>query len=98
VARWDVCTKSPATGCFAKACSGGDFGAWIKFAGYDFILIEGKADKPVYLYIKDGKAELKDAAKFWGKNTYETIEEIRKEYDDQRHDNCQDWPLYANGC
>jgi aldehyde:ferredoxin oxidoreductase len=49
--RWMVCTKSPLTGGFARAVAGADFGAWLKFTGYDFIIIEGKAERPVYLHI-----------------------------------------------
>jgi aldehyde:ferredoxin oxidoreductase len=55
VSRWVACTKSPLTGCYARACGGGDFGAWLKFAGYDFILIEGKASGPVYIHIVTGR-------------------------------------------
>ena len=72
VSRWLACTKSPLTGCYARACSGGDFGAWMKFAGYDFILIEGKTDKPLYLYINAEGAVLKDAGQLWGKDTAQT--------------------------
>ena len=69
VSRWVACTKSPLTGCIARACSGGDFGAWMKFAGYDFILIEGISERPVYLYVSPEGARLKDAAGLWGKDT-----------------------------
>ena len=60
----------------------GFFGVRLKFAGYDGVVIEGVSDKPVYLWIEDGKAEIRDASKFWGKDTHETedliIEEIGK--------------------
>lgn len=69
VSRWVACTKSPLTGCIARSCCGGDFGAWMKFAGYDFILIEGKAEKPVYLYVTTDGAQLNDARELWGKDT-----------------------------
>ena len=72
VARWDACTKSPATGGFAKSCCGGDFGAWIKFAGYDFVILEGQAAQPVYLYIGPEGVQLKDAGGLWGLDTVET--------------------------
>ena len=49
--RWLVYCKSPLTGCVARACAGGDFAAWMKFSGYDLIIIEGKAQKPVYLLV-----------------------------------------------
>lgn len=72
VSRWLACTKSPQTGCYARACAGGDFGAWMKFAGYDFILIEGKSDNPVYVSINPDGAVLKDAGELWGKDTAQT--------------------------
>jgi len=52
--------------------------------GYDGIILKGKSAKPVYIYIKDGKAEIKDAGHLWGKDTYKTQEEIKKEYGDNR--------------
>ncbi|MBN1376661.1 MAG: aldehyde ferredoxin oxidoreductase, partial [Dehalococcoidia bacterium] len=82
--RWVVASRSPYTTYYADANCGGHFGSELRFSGYDGIIITGKSDKPVYLYIKDGKPELKDAAKLWGKTTYDTIDNIRKTYDDQR--------------
>ncbi len=72
VSRWMAVTKSPLTGCFARAVGGADFGAWLKFAGYDFIIIEGKAKKPIYLYITNNSCEIRDAGDLWGLNTEET--------------------------
>jgi aldehyde:ferredoxin oxidoreductase len=82
VARWLAYTKSPLTGCVARACSGGDFGAWMKFAGYDFITIEGKADRPVYLYVTSDGAQLKDARELWGKNTVYTQDWLSRQHGD----------------
>ena len=82
--RWIVASRSPYTTYYGDANGAAHFGSELRFAGYDGIIVKGQSDKPVYLYIKDGKAEIKDAAALWGKNTYETIETIRKEYDDQR--------------
>ena len=45
VSRWMVYTKSPLTGALARSCAGADFGAWMKFSGYDFLLMEGKDQK-----------------------------------------------------
>ncbi len=70
--RWVACTKSPLTGCYARASAGGDFGAWMHFAGYDFILLQGISDAPVYLHVTPGKAELKSAAEIWGMDTART--------------------------
>ena len=80
VARWLAITKSPLTGLFARSCCGGDFGAWVKFAGYDFIIIEGKAEKPVYLYISADGIQLKDAAELWGKDTAYTQDWLSRQH------------------
>ncbi len=80
VSRWVACTKSPLTGCIVRSCSGGDFGAWMKFAGYDFIFIEGISDKPVYLYISPEGARLEDAAGLWGKDTAYTQDWLVQEH------------------
>jgi len=78
VSRWMVVTKSPATGTFARAVAGADFGAWMRFAGLNMIIIEGKAEKPVYLYIEDGQSQIRDAAELWGKDTQETQEWLQQ--------------------
>lgn len=78
-ARWMISTKSPLTGTFTRSVGGGDLGAWIKFADLDFIVIEGKAAKPVYILVENGKAEVRDASALWGLGTKETqarLEEI----------------------
>ena len=62
--------------------SGGYFGAELKFAGWDMIIIEGKADKPVYLSIEDDKAEIRDASHLWGKSVWQTEEIIKKSHQD----------------
>ncbi|MFC2019921.1 aldehyde ferredoxin oxidoreductase family protein [Chloroflexota bacterium] len=72
VSKWAGVTKSPLTGCYGVSMSGGDFGAWLKFAGYDLIIIEGKAPRPVYLYITNDGCEIMDAASLWGLKTGET--------------------------
>ncbi|MFC1872915.1 aldehyde ferredoxin oxidoreductase family protein [Chloroflexota bacterium] len=80
--RHCVGSKSPLTGGFAKSEAGGHWGAELKHAGYDAIIIEGKASKPVYLWIKDGEATLSDASDLWGMNTKETQQAIRVERQD----------------
>jgi aldehyde:ferredoxin oxidoreductase len=76
--------KSPLTGAIGDAQSGGFFPAELKFAGYDAIVVHGKAEKPVYLWIKDGEVELRSAEHLWGKDTG-TVEEILKaELDDPK--------------
>ena len=64
--------RSPLTNSVASANSGGKFGPYMKFAGFDLIIIEGKSEDPVYLEIIDGSAEIKCARNLWGKNTFDT--------------------------
>jgi len=77
-----VGAKSPLTGGIAKSEVGGFWGAELKRAGYDAIIIEGKTEKPVYLWVHDGAAEIKDASHLWGKKTKETQQTIRDELGD----------------
>lgn len=77
--RYMVVTKAPLTGTIACSNSGGYFGAELKFAGYDMIIIEEKADSPVYIEIQDDKVEIKDASHLWGKVVSETTEILEKE-------------------
>ncbi len=70
--RHMLVTKSPLTGTWAESNSGGTFGPELKTAGYDAVLFSGISPTPVYLLIRDGKAELRDAGELWGKDTYET--------------------------
>lgn len=70
--RYTVVGKSPLTGGWGDANSGGYFGAHLKFAGYDAVFFTGISAKPVYLFINNGKAELRDAAHLWGKDTRQT--------------------------
>jgi len=77
--RYVVVTKSPQSGTFLDSYAGGFVGPEIKYAGFDGIIIKGKAKKPVYLWVTDDKAEIRDARNIWGKDTYKTEELIRKE-------------------
>ncbi|HEX7391955.1 MAG TPA: aldehyde ferredoxin oxidoreductase family protein [Thermoplasmata archaeon] len=77
--RYVVVTKSPLTGTFLDSYAGGYFGPELKYAGFDGVIIKGKASKPVYLWINDGKAEIRDAKNLWGKDNFKTEELIRKE-------------------
>jgi len=79
--RYEVITKSPLTGCIAASNSGGHWGPELKFAGYDGIIFEGKAKKPVYLWINDDEVELRSAEAVWGKTVFETTEMLRAETD-----------------
>jgi len=81
--RYMVVTKSPLTGAIASSNSGGFFGPKLKDAGYDIIIFEGRASKPVYLKIAQSEAELKDAAHIWGKDVYETTDLLLEEVGDK---------------
>ena len=82
-AHYNVVTKGPLGGTIAASSSGGVFGPMLKYAGYDLIIIEGKAKKPVYLWINDAAVEIRDAAGIWGKAVPETTEAIRAATDEE---------------
>ncbi len=75
--RFTVTSKSPLTGIFGDSNCGGHWGPELKNAGYDHIIITGKAEHPVYLWINDDHVELKDARHLWGKDTWQTDEMIK---------------------
>lgn len=81
--RYMVVTKSPLSETIACSNSGGFFGAELKAAGYDMIILEGKAEKPVYLAIEDEKVEIKDASHLWGKLVSETTDALKEAYGDK---------------
>ena len=83
-ARYGVYAKSPLTGIWGEGYAAGFFGPELKFAGYDAVVFEGKAETPVYLLIRKGEPELKDATRLWGKLTGETQEIIRGKVKDDR--------------
>jgi len=82
--RVSVDTKNVFNNGKGSANFGGDFGPELKYAGFDHVVITGKAESPVYLWIYDGKAELRDAGSVWGRTTYETAEVLQRELDDNR--------------
>lgn len=86
--RWLVITKNALTGGYGRACAGGDFGAWMKFAGYDLIVIEGKADKPVYLHISPEECNIHSAEEMWGMLTHEVQEKLRKRHGEKTRVAC----------
>ncbi len=77
--RYMVISKAPLTGTIGCANSGGHFGPELKFAGYDGIIFEGKAEKPVYLWINDDEVELRSAEHLWGKDVFETTDQVLEE-------------------
>jgi len=75
-----ITAKSPATGfTVGHAHPMGRFGAMLKFSGYDGIVFQGRAEKPVYLWVNEGEARLRDASHLWGKDTFETEDSLKKE-------------------
>ena len=89
VSRAAICGISPGTGLWGEATTGGKFPMRLKGTGYDGILITGKAEKPVYVYVKEGVAEINDATHLWGKaDSYETQEKISTfRHGNRRHPN-----------
>jgi len=76
--RYGVLFKSPLTGIYAESYSGGYLAPKIRASGFDIIIIEGRAQKPVYIVIEDGKIEYKNAKDLWGETTYETEDYIKE--------------------
>jgi aldehyde:ferredoxin oxidoreductase len=81
--RLEIVTKSPLTGIFGDTNSGGHFAPALKNAGCDMLVIGGKADRPVYLWIDDGRVEIRDARHLWGKTVPETDRLIKEELGDK---------------
>jgi len=79
VGRFVVCGKGPATGLWAESHIGGFWGPELRFTGYDGLWITGRAQEPVYLWINEGKLEVRKAAHLWGQDTYETQTLIKDE-------------------
>ncbi len=80
--RYAVVTKGPLTGAIACSNSGGKFGAELKYAGYDLLILEGKADSPVYLHIVDGSVEILPADDLWGTTVWYTEEKLKAIHND----------------
>lgn len=79
--RYTVAAKSPLTGGYGEGEAGGWFAPELKFAGFDGIIVTGQSPKPVYLWINDGKAELRDAGHIWGKLSGEVQDILTAETD-----------------
>ena len=83
-AKWSVVTKSPLTGTFMDSAGTGAWAPQLKKAGYDMLIIEGKAAAPTYLYVNDDTVEFRPADKIWGMDTVKTGEAIKAELGDKR--------------
>ena len=95
--RMTAAAKSPLTGGIGDSQGGGFFPAELKFAGFDAVVIKGKAEKPVYLWIHDGQYELRDASHLWGKITGESEAAIREELGDEKIEVWQIGPAGEKG-
>ena len=82
--RYTVAAKSPHTGGFGESEAGGYWAPELKFAGFDAIVIKGRAAKPTYLWIHDEEVEIRDASMVWGLDNWETLEQLRQEVGDKR--------------
>jgi aldehyde:ferredoxin oxidoreductase len=80
-ARTSWCAQSPLTGIWGESNVGGHWGAQLRFAGFDGLVVTGRAETPVYLWVQDGQAEIRDAGNVWGRGTFETHDLLRKETD-----------------
>jgi len=78
--RFSVVCKSPKNGGWGDANCGGDFGPMLKFTGYDAVLVYGKSEKPVYLYIEEGETpEIRDASEYWGGLAIEVEDQMKED-------------------
>jgi aldehyde:ferredoxin oxidoreductase len=80
--RTSAGAKSPLTGAYGESEAGGFFGAELKFAGFDAIVLEGESANPVYLWIQDGEAEIRDASHLWGQDIAVVESILRRELKD----------------
>jgi len=95
--RFNVSGLSPHTGLLGDSNAGGFFGAELKYAGFDQLIITGRSQERIYIYIKDGKVEFKSAEHLWGKDVFETDKAIRQELKDPRVQVAAVGPAAENG-
>jgi aldehyde:ferredoxin oxidoreductase len=86
--RHVVCAKSPLTNIWGEANSGGKFGTFLKFLGYDGLIVLGKATDPVYIYLSDNKKEILSADKLWGKDSFETGDFLQQKHQKMKTYTC----------
>jgi len=95
--RFMFAAKGPLTGVWAESHSGGFFGPELKYAGFDFVIFNGRSEKPVYLFIQDGRAELLDASDLWGRETNVATDMIREKHKDPSIETAVIGPAGENG-
>jgi len=96
LSRFTVTAKSPLTGAIGDTQCGGGWGPGLKHAGFDAVVIKGRAAKPVYLWLDEGTAEIRDASNLWGMTTGECEAAIRGELGDERIEIAQIGPAGEN--
>jgi aldehyde:ferredoxin oxidoreductase len=84
VSRYAACGVSPLTGYWGEATSGGRFPVRLKGSGFDGLIVTGRSERPVYLHLEKGGAEIRDASQLWGKDSYETQRLIKEELGDDK--------------
>ena len=82
--RYSVVAKSPLTNAFGESEAGGYWGPELKFAGFDGVILRGRAPRPVYIWIHDGDVEIRNAEHLWGLDNWATLEQITKELNDKK--------------
>lgn len=82
--RQSIGAKSPLTGLYGESEAGGFWGVELKRAGFDAVIVEGKAERPSYIWIKDGKVEIKDASNVWGLDTGDAKDKIIEELGEEK--------------
>lgn len=82
--RFVMCARSPLTGIWGESASGGFFGAALKQAGFDGIILLGKCERPGYLVVENGRGQIADAAEIWGLDTYECIDRLAQHHGDKQ--------------
>jgi len=83
-AKFSVVSKSPLTNTYADSAAGARWGPLFKRAGYDVLVIQGKSENPVYIYIEDAEVKIRDARDVWGMDSYQAVDQVRKEIGDPR--------------
>jgi len=78
--KLSICARSPLTGIWNEATVGGTWGAELKFCGYEGIIIRGKAEKPIYLFITPEEIKIEDAQGIWGQDTYRTSQSLKEKH------------------
>ncbi|MBU2548574.1 MAG: hypothetical protein KKB20_09210 [Proteobacteria bacterium] len=91
-AELSVTTKLPLSGGIGTGCGGGHFPLMLKSSGFDHLVVTGRADRPVYLLILNGRVEIRPAEDLWGRDTYETVDALRP-----RHEPCSIIPIGPAG-